>query len=216
MHIEHSPNFDEEENIINNLTCMCIVGIEDPVRDEVPAAIKSCQRSGITVRMVTGDNVNTARSIATKCGIVTPGSDFLILEGKEFNRRIRDASGQVGFGRRRRAVAAVGGGRCLCRAVEMAEEVEPGGWSRRRRARRRYWSVPVWKWPGRRRPAACSGRRRHSSARTAAEMSAVHLAFRAASPGDPRGLRDLCNPQGDVGCWKAEMGTSRVDGSGRL
>ena len=95
MHIEHPPNFDEEENIINNMTCMCIVGIEDPVRDEVPAAIKSCQRSGITVRMVTGDNVNTARSIATKCGIVSPGSDFLILEGKEFNRRIRDASGQV-------------------------------------------------------------------------------------------------------------------------
>ncbi|XP_037094678.1 plasma membrane calcium-transporting ATPase 2-like isoform X7 [Pollicipes pollicipes] len=95
VHIEHEPNLDDEENIINNLTCLCIVGIEDPVRPEVPAAIKSCQRSGITVRMVTGDNVNTARSIATKCGIVSPGSDFLILEGKEFNRRIRDASGQV-------------------------------------------------------------------------------------------------------------------------
>lgn len=45
--------------------------------------------------MVTGDNVNTARSIATKCGILKPGDDFLILEGKEFNRRIRDANGEV-------------------------------------------------------------------------------------------------------------------------
>lgn len=45
--------------------------------------------------MVTGDNVNTARSIATKCGIFKPGEDWLVLEGKEFNQRIRDASGEV-------------------------------------------------------------------------------------------------------------------------
>lgn len=45
--------------------------------------------------MVTGDNINTARSIATKCGIVKPGEDGLILEGKDFNRRIRDANGEV-------------------------------------------------------------------------------------------------------------------------
>lgn len=48
------------------------------------------------MRMVTGDNINTARSIASKCGILKPGDDFLILEGKEFNRRIRDSSGEVG------------------------------------------------------------------------------------------------------------------------
>lgn len=62
---------------------------------QVPEAIKKCQRAGITVRMVTGDNVNTARSIAIKCGIVQPGGDYLILEGKEFNRRIRDEKGDV-------------------------------------------------------------------------------------------------------------------------
>lgn len=45
--------------------------------------------------MVTGDNINTARSIATKCGILKPQEDFLILEGKEFNRRIRDSNGDV-------------------------------------------------------------------------------------------------------------------------
>lgn len=45
--------------------------------------------------MVTGDNVNTARSIATKCGIYKPGEDWLVLEGKEFNQRIRDANGEV-------------------------------------------------------------------------------------------------------------------------
>jgi len=58
---------------------------------KVPEAIRKCQRAGITVRMVTGDNVNTARSIATKCGILKPGEDFLVLEGREFNARIRES-----------------------------------------------------------------------------------------------------------------------------
>jgi len=58
----------------------------------VPDAILKCQRSGITVRMVTGDNINTARSIATKCGIIRRGDDSLVLDGREFNRRIRDSA----------------------------------------------------------------------------------------------------------------------------
>ncbi|XP_044257154.1 plasma membrane calcium-transporting ATPase 2 isoform X2 [Tribolium madens] len=95
VHIENEPNWEDEDNIVNNLTCLCVVGIEDPVRPEVPDAIRKCQKAGITVRMVTGDNLNTARSIATKCGIVKPNEDFLIIEGKEFNRRIRDSTGEV-------------------------------------------------------------------------------------------------------------------------
>ncbi|KAK4337199.1 hypothetical protein RND71_043298 [Anisodus tanguticus] len=93
--ITQEPDWEDEDNIVSNLTCLCIVGIEDPVRPEVPDAIKKCQRAGITVRMVTGDNVNTARSIAMKCGILNPGEDFLVLEGKEFNKRIKDANGVV-------------------------------------------------------------------------------------------------------------------------
>ncbi|KAH8283395.1 hypothetical protein KR054_008831 [Drosophila jambulina] len=95
VHIDGEPNWDDEENIMTNLTCLCVVGIEDPVRPEVPDAIRKCQRAGITVRMVTGDNINTARSIASKCGILRPNDDFLILEGKEFNRRIRDNNGDI-------------------------------------------------------------------------------------------------------------------------
>lgn len=72
-----------------------ITGIEDPVRPEVPEAIQKCQRAGITVRMVTGDNINTARSISAKCGILPPNSKFTILEGPEFNKLIRDADGNV-------------------------------------------------------------------------------------------------------------------------
>lgn len=87
---DEEPDWENEDNIVRGLTCICIVGIEDPVRPEVPAAIKKCQRAGITVRMVTGDNVNTARSIAAKCGILKVNDDFLVLEGKEFNKRCRD------------------------------------------------------------------------------------------------------------------------------
>ena len=85
------PDWEVENEIISGLTCLAIVGIEDPVRPEVPKAVQTCRSAGITVRMVTGDNVATARSIAFKCGIIQPGSDdFLVLDGKQFNKLIRD------------------------------------------------------------------------------------------------------------------------------
>ena len=92
---DSEPNWDDEDKIISNLTSICIVGIEDPVRPEVPDAIKQCQRAGITVRMVTGDNINTARAIATKCGIIKPGDGYLVMEGKQFHAYIKDSNDQV-------------------------------------------------------------------------------------------------------------------------
>uniref|UniRef100_A0A8C5BDN6 Calcium-transporting ATPase n=1 Tax=Gadus morhua TaxID=8049 RepID=A0A8C5BDN6_GADMO len=89
------PDWDNEADILSALTCVCVVGIEDPVRPEVPDAIRKCQRAGITVRMVTGDNINTARAIALKCGILNPGDDFLCMEGREFNRRIRNELNEI-------------------------------------------------------------------------------------------------------------------------
>ncbi|XP_071510337.1 plasma membrane calcium-transporting ATPase 4-like isoform X2 [Diadema antillarum] len=85
-----TPKWDMENTVVKELTCVALVGIEDPVRAEVPPAIADCQSAGITVRMVTGDNVNTARSIAIKCGILKPGDDFLVLEGRDFNKRITE------------------------------------------------------------------------------------------------------------------------------
>ncbi|KAM3872460.1 plasma membrane calcium-transporting ATPase 3b isoform 5-T5 [Diretmus argenteus] len=89
------PEWETEAEIVTELTCITVVGIEDPVRPEVPDAIRKCQRAGITVRMVTGDNINTARAIAAKCGIIHPGDDFICLEGKDFNRRIRNEKGEI-------------------------------------------------------------------------------------------------------------------------
>ncbi len=49
----------------------------------MPAAVKKCQQAGIVVRMVTGDNVLTAQSIARECGILTNGT---VVEGPAFRK----------------------------------------------------------------------------------------------------------------------------------
>ncbi|VDD92928.1 unnamed protein product, partial [Enterobius vermicularis] len=95
VHFTGEVNWDDEESVRNGMTAIAIVGIQDPVRPEVPEAIQRCQNAGITVRMVTGDNINTARAIATQCGILKPGGDFLALDGKEFNERIKNSDGSV-------------------------------------------------------------------------------------------------------------------------
>lgn len=87
-------NWDSNE-IEKDLTCIAIVGIEDPVRPEVPDAIRLCHHAGIVVRMVTGDNITTARSIAGKCGITKPHDGAIVMEGHEFRRRVLDSKGTI-------------------------------------------------------------------------------------------------------------------------
>ncbi|KAI0004420.1 calcium-translocating P-type ATPase [Xylariaceae sp. FL0662B] len=70
------------EDIFKNMTFVGMVGIQDPLRDGVPDAVKVCQRAGVVVRMVTGDNKLTAQAIARECGILQP--DGLVMEGPEF------------------------------------------------------------------------------------------------------------------------------------
>jgi Ca2+-transporting ATPase len=72
------------EDILCEMTFLGVVGIQDPLRDGVAHAVKQCQMAGIKVRMVTGDNVTTARAIATQCGIKTP--EGLVMEGPKFRQ----------------------------------------------------------------------------------------------------------------------------------
>jgi magnesium-transporting ATPase (P-type) len=53
---------------------VCIFGIKDIIRPEVPDAVAQCMKAGITVRMVTGDNKITAMAIAKECKII--GENF--------------------------------------------------------------------------------------------------------------------------------------------
>ncbi|KAI9320016.1 PMCA-type calcium-translocating P-type ATPase [Dichotomocladium elegans] len=66
----------------NELILLGIVGIEDPLRPGVKEAVKDCQQAGVFVRMVTGDNLTTAKSIAKQCGIYTTGG--IVMEGPVF------------------------------------------------------------------------------------------------------------------------------------
>ena len=49
---------------------LAIIGIQDIARPEVPHAIAQCHKAGIKVRMVTGDNIVTAKAIAKDVGII--------------------------------------------------------------------------------------------------------------------------------------------------
>jgi len=66
----------------HDMILLGIFGIQDPVRPEVPVAVATCQKAGIVVRMVTGDNAETARAIAKQCGILTEGG--IVIEGPDF------------------------------------------------------------------------------------------------------------------------------------
>ncbi len=84
------------DSLEHDLVMAAITGIEDPVRPEVPKAIELCRRAGIDVRMVTGDNIATARSIARKCGILTPSDTYLFaMEGPEFRAKVTNADGTI-------------------------------------------------------------------------------------------------------------------------
>ena len=80
-HAEVEDGHVQFASILNDLTWLGVVGIQDPVRPGVPEAVRLAQHAGVTVRMVTGDNVVTAQAIATECGIYTDG---LIMEGPVF------------------------------------------------------------------------------------------------------------------------------------
>ena len=66
------------------MTWIGIVGIRDPLRLGVVKAVQDCQNAGVKVRMVTGDNLFTAKAVALECGILGPSG--IIMEGPQFRR----------------------------------------------------------------------------------------------------------------------------------
>jgi sodium/potassium-transporting ATPase subunit alpha len=68
----------------NDLVLAGFLGIEDPVRTEVPDALAKCRTAGISVILITGDHPQTALSVAVHCGLVQDKSrPDLILTGPE-------------------------------------------------------------------------------------------------------------------------------------
>ena len=79
---------------------LAIFAISDPLRKEVPAAIRQCNEAGIDVKIVTGDTVATAMEIARQCGITElrnngttefiTGAEFAALSDEEALERIKE------------------------------------------------------------------------------------------------------------------------------
>lgn len=76
---------DAARHTERNLTLLAIVGMMDPVREDVPGAIRACERAGIEVKMITGDHPLTAHAIAQRIGMLQPGD--VELTGEEFAAR---------------------------------------------------------------------------------------------------------------------------------
>lgn len=78
------PKQADFDLVFRDMTFLGVVGIQDPLRPGVTDAVRDCQIAGVFVRMVTGDNLMTAKAIATECGIYTPGG--IAMEGPIFRR----------------------------------------------------------------------------------------------------------------------------------
>lgn len=77
-----------ENEIPNDMTFLGIIGVVDPVRDEVPSAVKTAHKAGIQVIEITGDCIETAVAVATECGIYKDGD--LALTNDEFEAMLDD------------------------------------------------------------------------------------------------------------------------------
>ena len=80
---------EEWEDVEGNLVVLGMVGIKDPLRDGIADAVRQCNEGGVRVRMVTGDNKQTAIAIAKEAGILPEDwepseGDCTVMEGKEF------------------------------------------------------------------------------------------------------------------------------------
>ncbi|KAK5166752.1 hypothetical protein LTR04_000463 [Oleoguttula sp. CCFEE 6159] len=87
------PQQAEFSDVLKDMTFLGVVGIQDPLREGVKEAVLACQKAGVFVRMVTGDNIQTAKAIAEECGIYTEGG--VAMEGPEFRKLKRKEMDQI-------------------------------------------------------------------------------------------------------------------------
>ncbi|GAB7365547.1 hypothetical protein MBLNU230_g6619t1 [Neophaeotheca triangularis] len=79
---EDDPTMAVFGDVLKEMTWLGLVGIQDPLREGVIEAVEDAKMAGIFVRMVTGDNIMTAKAIARECGILH--GDGIAMEGPLF------------------------------------------------------------------------------------------------------------------------------------
>jgi calcium-translocating P-type ATPase len=81
-----------------NMVALGLLGISDPLRASVPAAVQRCLEAGIRVIMITGDHPETARTVGRSAGLlngtagVISGDEFRELDNAELDRRLQTAT----------------------------------------------------------------------------------------------------------------------------
>ena len=86
---EHKTGESGKKIEEDRLTLIGLMGIKDPCRPGVRKAVEECQHAGVNVKMITGDNVFTARAIATECGILKSDQNMnseAVIEGEVFRK----------------------------------------------------------------------------------------------------------------------------------
>lgn len=83
---QEDPRHADFNAVHQDMTLIGIYGIKDPLRPTVISALEDCRRAGVVVRMVTGDNIQTASTIASECGIFRPDEGGIAMEGPDFRR----------------------------------------------------------------------------------------------------------------------------------
>ncbi|MBR0115848.1 MAG: cation-translocating P-type ATPase [Prevotella sp.] len=96
---EGQPTIEDGRLVAKDLVFAGVVGIEDPIRDDVKDAVEQCLHAGIDVKIVTGDTPDTAREIGRQIGIwddscteknIIDGRSFAALSEKELLERVND------------------------------------------------------------------------------------------------------------------------------
>ena len=95
--VNEGESIEDLQQIESDLTFLGLIGIMDPPRPEVKAAIETCQRAGIQVKMITGDQAMTAAAIGNELDI-TNGTEAP-LDGKQLSalsdEELAEVSGDV-------------------------------------------------------------------------------------------------------------------------
>ncbi len=89
--------FDDKAALENDLIYVGLVGMMDPPRKEAKEAVALCEKAGIKVVMITGDNKDTAAAIASEIGIlkggkVLTGSDLEKIDDDKFKDMVQNIS----------------------------------------------------------------------------------------------------------------------------
>lgn len=86
---QDAPQTDDLNKLATNLIWLGFTAIQDPLRPEVPEAIANCLKGGIEIKMVTGDNLETAREIANQMGSIADvdqDRQYTYLTGQQFSQ----------------------------------------------------------------------------------------------------------------------------------